>query len=94
MNVATGQTFPLPELKTAVGEDWWPALGELIKPSDLPSEGCHEPAIEGQLEEIRKAVLDHDEPIVMVSADVVQKIELGERELQRRMRRRGRARKS
>lgn len=84
MNADTGRIYDLPELRNALNNGtWWPPVGQPIMPSDLPSDDDGDE----RLEELRAAIYDRDEPVVMVSAAVAQRARLGDRELRRRKRR-------
>lgn len=79
-NVATGDVYPLPEgMKVEVGEH---ILAEMVpRRTDAHTQDL-------------LAALAREEHIVAVSGEVAHKLRLGERELQRRMRRKARARRS
>lgn len=84
MNAYSGQTYELPSVvgaQVVIGAPiTWP-----MTEVDLGAQP--QPDLQGQLDALRGA-LDRKEPLVAVSGDVAQKLQLGDRELARRARRR------
>lgn len=88
MNAETGRIYELPEgivdgPGVSIPQAFVPGLWDLEKAHRAHAK--HEEATKAR--ELRRAI-ERDEPLVTVSAEVVQRLRLGDRELRRRRQRR------